>query len=111
MNEQELDYWQALATGEKKAVNTRALQAEGSSLQRLLRGLCPPARLIASHPKVLILDWYKDSQTQRQVKSVIEDVLDQNLPASYDRKTYTSKCEAIFNLVLNYSEQRKKWAL
>lgn len=68
-------------------------------------------RLIASHPKVLVLDWYKDSQTQRKVKSVIEDVLDENLPESYDRKTYNSKCDAVFNLVLDYSEQHKKWAL
>ena len=28
-----------------------------------------------------------------------------------DRKTYKSKCEAVFSLVRDYSEQQRKWAL
>ena len=33
-------------------------------------------RLVEEAPKVLVQDWYKDQQTQKQVRSEIERVLD-----------------------------------
>lgn len=39
-------------------------------------------RLLEEHPKVLVQDWYKDTQTQKQVRSAVEKVLDTNLPES-----------------------------
>lgn len=68
-------------------------------------------RLIQSHPKILVLDWYKDSQSKQKVKNTIEEVLDENLPESYSRKIFNSKCDEVFYLVQEFSEQHKKWAL
>src|SRR3990172_3598420 len=45
-------------------------------------------RLLEEHPKVLVQDWYKDSQTQRVVRSTVEKVLHENLPDSYDRVVF-----------------------
>lgn len=44
-------------------------------------------RLLQSHPKVLVQDWWKDGQTQRQVRAVIEDVLDKDLPTATDESS------------------------
>ncbi|MFL1467008.1 type I restriction endonuclease [Marinobacter sp. HN1S83] len=41
-------------------------------------------RLLEGHPKVLVQDWWKDGQTQRAVKAAIGEVLDKDLPESYD---------------------------
>ena len=42
-------------------------------------------RLLDEHPKVQVLDWWKGSQTQHKEKSAVEQVLNENLPDSYDR--------------------------
>lgn len=54
-------------------------------------------RLKEERPTVLINDWHKDTQTRLQVQAAIEKVLDDNLPTSYDRTTYKTKCDAMFN--------------
>ncbi len=67
-------------------------------------------RLLEEQPTVLIQDWHKDHQSQARVKSAIEEVLDQTLPDSYDRRLFKSKCEDIFNLTYGYASRRQKWA-
>lgn len=64
----------------------------------------------STKPKVLIQDWYKDSQSQQRVRATVEDVLDKNLPASYDRMTFKQKCDRVYEVVYEYSEQGRKWA-
>ncbi|MFS2188920.1 type I restriction endonuclease subunit R [Mucilaginibacter sp. P25] len=54
-------------------------------------------RLYDEKPTVLLQDWHKDYQTQLQVKSVIQDILDKNLPDSYDKMVYDLKCKNVFN--------------
>ncbi len=68
-------------------------------------------RLLQEHPKVLVQDWWKDSQTQLAVKNAIEDVLDKDLPDSYDRVTFKTKCDNVFALVLDFAANRRKWAV
>lgn len=53
-------------------------------------------RLKEERPTVLITDWYKDTQTQMQVQSVIKSILDSYLPQSYDRAIYSEKCDKIY---------------
>ncbi len=53
-------------------------------------------RLLEEQPKVLVQDWYKDTQTRLKVESVIMDVLDKDLPDSYDRIVFNEKCKKIF---------------
>ena len=62
-------------------------------------------RLKDERPTVLIKDWYKDTQTRLQVQSAIEKVLDENLPPSYDRSTYKTKCDAMFEHFYRLSAQ------
>ncbi|MEX8547156.1 MAG: type I restriction endonuclease subunit R [Mucilaginibacter sp.] len=54
-------------------------------------------RLYQEKPTVLLQNWHKDYQTQLQVKSVIQDILDKNLPDTYDKAIYDSKCNIVFN--------------
>lgn len=67
-------------------------------------------RLLDEHPKVLVQDWWKDGQTQRKVKAAIEAVLDQDLPDSYDRMTFKEKSDNVFELIVEFAANGKKWA-
>lgn len=60
-------------------------------------------RLIAETPKVLVQDWFKDSQSRNRVKSAINDVLDKELPESYDKDTFKKKRNRIFDLIYSYA--------
>lgn len=62
-------------------------------------------RLLEESPKVLVQDWYKDPQTQSRVKLAIEEVLDKQLPETYDRKIFSTKCNNIYNLVYDYAQK------
>lgn len=66
-------------------------------------------RLLQGHPKVLVQDWWKDGQTQRIVKNTIEEVLDKDLPESYDRVTFKEKCDNVFDLIVEFAVSGKKW--
>lgn len=67
-------------------------------------------RLLEEHPKVLVQDWYKDSQTQKVVRSAVEEVLDHELPESYDRVLFRKKCDNVFEMMLDYASHGRKWA-
>jgi len=66
-------------------------------------------RLLDESPKVLVQDWYRDSQTKLRVKSAVEQVLHANLPESYDRVLFTKKCDVVFESMLNYASRGMKW--
>lgn len=67
-------------------------------------------RLLEEQPKVLVQDWFKDNQTQKIVRSAVEQVLDSNLPASYDRVLFRQKLDSVFGLMLDYASSGRKWA-
>ncbi|MDH5553268.1 MAG: DUF3387 domain-containing protein, partial [Nitrosomonas sp.] len=67
-------------------------------------------RLLDEHPKVLVQDWWKDGQTQRKVKAAVEEVLDEDLPASYDRITFKEKSDNVFDLIVTFAANGRKWA-
>ena len=67
-------------------------------------------RLVEETPKVLVQDWYKDQQTQRQVRSEIERVLDEGLPDTYERALFKQKCDNVFDLAVDYASRQRKWA-
>jgi type I restriction enzyme, R subunit len=66
-------------------------------------------RLLEESPKVLVQDWYRDSQSKRKVQSAVEEVLHKHLPESYDRVLFKEKCDNAFDLMLNYAAQGLKW--
>jgi type I restriction enzyme R subunit len=67
-------------------------------------------RLRKEPPKVLVQDWFKDSQSKLRVRSTVENVLNKHLPESYDRAVFTEKCNTVFEQMLNYASQGLKWA-
>lgn len=68
------------------------------------------SRLVEGVPKVLVQDWFKDQQTQKQVRSEIERVLDEGLPPSYERTLFKQKCDNVFELIFDYASRGRKWA-
>jgi type I restriction enzyme R subunit len=67
-------------------------------------------RLLEEHPKVLIQDWHKDTQSQARVKAVVEKVLDDTLPKTYERNIFQTKCNNAFQLIFEYTSKGLKWA-
>jgi len=66
-------------------------------------------RLLDEHPKVLVQDWWKDGQTRQKVKSAVEQVLDEDLPDSYDRVLFKEKSDNVYDLIVDFAVQGKKW--
>lgn len=67
-------------------------------------------RLVEERPKVLVQDWFKDSQSQGRVRSAIEAVLDQELPDSYETELFREKSARLYELIYDYSVKGLKWA-
>ncbi|MBP7509130.1 MAG: type I restriction endonuclease subunit R [Prolixibacteraceae bacterium] len=67
-------------------------------------------RLLQEHPRILVQDWYKDSQSQIQVRAAIEEILDKDLPETYDRVEFKKTCDRAYDLVYEYSSRGFKWA-
>lgn len=58
---------------------------------------------------VLTADWYKNEQLRRSVDKMIGDVLDKNLPASYDKPTFQKKRKAVYFHVYKTASQGKAY--
>jgi type I restriction enzyme, R subunit len=101
LTEDELELFDLLKKDKMTAEETQKIKLAAKSLL---------TRLLATQPKVLVQDWYKDDQSQRRVKSTVEDVLDQNLPGSYDRILFKAKCDNVFELIYHRASAGQKWA-
>ena len=44
------------------------------------------------------------------MEKAVQEVLDANLPETYDRTLFKTKCDDVFGLVLDYASQGRKWA-
>jgi type I restriction enzyme R subunit len=60
---------------------------------------------------VLVTDWYKDTQSKKQVQSAVESVLHSHLPDSYDRMLFKEKCDSVIGLMTGYASQGLKWVV
>ena len=67
-------------------------------------------RLIEEKPKVLVQDWFKDSQSQERVKAAVQTALDQDLPKSYDKALFQAACTKAYDLIYDYAAKGLKWA-
>ncbi|NOZ09516.1 MAG: type I restriction endonuclease subunit R [Gammaproteobacteria bacterium] len=68
-------------------------------------------RLTEETPRVLVQDWYKDSQTRLTVRDEVGAVLDKHLPEeSYDKDLFTEKRDRIFELTLDLAINHQRWA-
>ncbi len=66
-------------------------------------------RLVEEQPKVLVQDWYKDSQSIEKVKSALQEVLDTDLPESYDRSLFQEKSGQVYQMIYEYAVKGLKW--
>jgi type I restriction enzyme R subunit len=101
LTEDELEIFDLLKKDKMTQEETQKVKLAAKSLLK---------RLKEEQPKVLVQDWYKDTQTQKQVRSAVEKVLDSNLPESYDRVLFREKCDNVFHLMLDYASNGRKWA-
>lgn len=83
LSEDELELFDLV---QKPKITKQEEQDVKNAAKRLLQ------RLREEKPTVLVHDWHKDTETRLRVKDAIEQVLDEVLPKSYDRKTYTEAC-------------------
>ncbi|AFZ26845.1 type I site-specific deoxyribonuclease, HsdR family [Cylindrospermum stagnale PCC 7417] len=102
LTEDELELFDLLKKDKMTADETQKVKLAAQSLLH---------RLTAEQPKVLVQDWYKDMQSQGKVKSAVEAVLDKNLPVSYDRVLFKSKCDTVFDLIYDHASKGVKWAV
>ncbi len=101
LTEDELELFDLLKKDKITKEETQKVRlAAKSLLQRLRKG----------RPKVLVQDWFKDSQTKHRVQSTVEEVLNKHLPETYDRILFKEKCDSVFDLMFDYASRGLKWA-
>jgi len=101
LTEQELELFDVL----KKDGLTKAEQQQVKlAAKSLLK------RLHEERPKVLVEGWHRDSQSQRRVKTAMEEVLDDKLPETYTRLDFTDRCATAFELMLNQASNHAQSA-
>ncbi len=100
LTEDELELFDLLKKDKMTKEETQKVKLAAKSLLHRLR---------EETPKVLVQDWFKDSQSKERVKSTVERVLHEHLPESYNRVVFTEKCNNVFDLMLNYAGQGLKW--
>jgi type I restriction enzyme R subunit len=88
--------------------NDRMTKAEEIKVKNAARHLLK--RLIEEQPKILVQDWFKDSQSRIRVKTAIEEVLDVELPDTYERDLFRQKSQRLYELVYEYASKGQKWA-
>jgi len=68
-------------------------------------------RLTEDMPKVLVQDWFKDSQSRLTVRDEVGAVLDEHLPEeSYDKELFAEKRDKVFGLTLDLAINQERWA-
>ena len=59
---------------------------------------------------VMVVDWYKDEQPRKKVLSLIQVSLNEDLPESYDRISFTDKTNLLLNHFIDMAVQGYGWA-
>ncbi len=100
LTEDELELFDLLKKDKMTQAETQKVKLAAKSLLH---------RLLEEQPKVLVQDWFKDSQSRGRVRGTVEGVLHTHLPDSYDRLIFKEKCDRVFELMLSYASQGFKW--
>ena len=101
LSEDELELFDLLKKTKMTREETQRVRLAAKSLLHRLR---------EESPKVLVQDWFKDTQSKERVRSAVENVLHAHLPESYDRVIFSEKCNSVFELMLTYASHGIKWA-
>jgi type I restriction enzyme R subunit len=87
--------------------NEKMTKAEEQKIKLTAKKLLK--RLREEQPPVLVEAWFKDTQTRKVVRSAVEEILDMQLPDSYDKATFQSKSQRVFDTILDYAIQGIKF--
>jgi N-6 DNA Methylase/Domain of unknown function (DUF3387)/HsdM N-terminal domain len=101
LSEDELELFDLIKKDAMTKDETQKVKLAAKALLHRLREEAPP---------VLIQDWFKDQQSRKVVRSAVEDVLDKNLPNTYDRVLFRRKCDDVLDMMLDYASHGLKWA-
>jgi type I restriction enzyme R subunit len=101
LTEEELELFDLIKKDKMTKEETQKVKLAAKALLRRLR---------VEPPKVLVQDWFKDSQSTGRVRSAVEAVLDAQLPKTYDRILFRKKCDDILDMMLDYASHGLKWA-
>jgi type I restriction enzyme R subunit len=100
LTEDELELFDLLKKDKMTKAETEKVRLAAQSLLHRLR---------EESPKVLVQDWFRDTQSKIRVRSTVEQVLHTYLPDTYDRVVFTEKCNNVFDTMINYATQGLKW--
>ena len=100
LSEEELEVFDLLKKDAMTADETQKVRLAARQL------LC---RLRAGSPRVLVQDWFRDSQTKERVRSELRSVLNQHLPGSYSRDLFDQKVQSVWNLMLEQAGGARAW--
>ena len=62
-------------------------------------------KLIENRDTLLVVDWYKDDNTTLNLKRVVSDSLDADLPACYDKELFQSKTNLLMSVFIDKAVQ------
>ena len=66
-------------------------------------------KLMAEKDRLMIVDWYKDEQPKQKVFDLIQFTLNDDLPESYDKKTFDDKSTMLLNHFVDMSMKGYGW--
>ncbi|WP_295442104.1 type I restriction endonuclease subunit R [uncultured Thiodictyon sp.] len=102
LSEDELEIYDLLCKDQMTKEEERRVRLAAKALLK---------RLTEGAPRVLVQDWFKDSQTRLAVRDEVGKVLDLNLPQEgYDKDLFTQKRDKVFELTLDLAINHRKWA-
>ncbi len=102
LTEDELEIYDLLCKDKMTKAEEKAVRLAAKALLK---------RLTEESPKVLVQDWFKDSQTRLAVRDEVGAVLDQYLPEkSYGKVLFMQKRDKVFELTLDLAINQMKWA-
>lgn len=103
LEEEELEIYDLLIQGRKLT------KAEEQKVKLAAKNLYQ--KLVAEKDKVMVVDWYKDEQPRQKVLSLIQISLNDDLPDSYDRITFTDKTNLLLNHFMDMAVQGYGWVV
>ncbi len=101
LSEDELEIFDLLSKDKMTEAESKKVKLAARALLR---------RVLEEHPRVLVEDWFKDAQTRKVVRDALEEVLDVNLPESYDKELFQRKRDDVFDAILDYALSGVKFA-
>ena len=101
LTEEELEIYDLLIKG-KKLTNAEEKAVILSAKNLYLK-------LMQDKQDLFVVDWYKDEQPKARVLSAIENILNEDLPESYDKEVFKSKSMLLLDHFIDMTVQGYGW--